>query len=74
MLFRTATWGWGKGVLGAAMASSVAFCIGGILITIILFRHPVISPGKESMKPEWDILQPCLKVAVPNMFQRFGTY
>lgn len=37
-------YGTGWGVLGAAMASSIAFCVGGILITIVLFRHPVISP------------------------------
>ena len=66
-------YGLGKGVLGAAMASAVAFCVGGILITVVLFRHPVISPKKERMKPQWDILKPCLTVAIPNMLQRFGT-
>ena len=66
-------YGLGKGVLGAAMASAVAFCVGGTLITVVLFRHPVISPKKESMKPQWDILKPCLTVAIPNMLQRFGT-
>ena len=66
--------GTGWGVLGAALASSIAFCVGGILITIAMFRHPVISPQGESFKPQWDIMGPCLKVAVPNMFQRFGTY
>ncbi len=66
--------GLNRGVLGAAMASAIAFSVGGILITLTLFRHSVISPGKESMKPQWDILRPCLTVAVPNMFQRFGTY
>lgn len=66
-------YGAGKGVLGAAMASSIAFCVGGILITIVLFRHSMISPKGYSIKPQWDILQPCLKVAIPNMLQRFGT-
>ena len=71
---RTITiYGAGRGVLGAAMASSAAFCIGGILITIVLFRHPVISPKGQSIRPQWDILKPCLKIAVPNMMQRFGT-
>ena len=66
--------GTGWGVLGAALASSIAFCVGGILITIVMFRHPLISPLGESFKLKWDIMGPCLKVAVPNMFQRFGTY
>lgn len=66
-------YGVGWGVLGAATASAIAFAIGGILITVVLFRHPLISPGGQSIRPQWDILQPCLKVAVPNMLQRFGT-
>lgn len=70
---KATVYGLGKGVLGAAMASATAFCVGGILITVVLFRHPVISPKKESMKPQWDILKPCLTVAIPNMLQRFGT-
>lgn len=65
--------GTGWGVIGAACASASAFCVGGILITIFLWRHPVISPRKMSFLPQWDILRPCLKVALPNMFQRFGT-
>lgn len=66
-------YGVGWGVLGAATASAIAFCVGGILITIVLLRHPLISPGGQSIRPQWDILHPCLKVAVPNMLQRFGT-
>ncbi len=66
-------WGTGWGVLGAAMASALAFCVGGILITVFLWKHPMISPRKEKFRPQWDILQPCLKVALPNMCQRFGT-
>ena len=66
-------YGTGWGVLGAAAASAIAFCVGGSLITIALFRHPVISPKGQTIKPQWDILQPCLKVAIPNMLQRFGT-
>ena len=65
--------GTGWGVLGAAMASAAAFCLGGIMITVVLWNHPVISPKKESFLPQWDILHPCLKVAIPNMLQRFGT-
>ena len=68
-----ALYGAGWGVLGAALASAVAFVVGGILITIVLFRHPVISPKGQSFRPQWDILHPCLRVAIPNMLQRFGT-
>ena len=65
--------GTGWGVLGAAAASSIAYTIGGIYITVVLWKHPVISPRGSSLKPDRDILRPCMKVALPNMFQRFGT-
>ena len=61
------------GVTGAAIASAVAFALGGIFITIVFFRHPVISPRGYSLRPDRTILRPCLKVALPNMLQRFGT-
>ncbi len=67
-------YGAGLGVNGAAIASAIAFVIGGILITVALYRHKKISPCGHSMLPDREILRPCLKIALPNMFQRFGTY
>ena len=65
--------GAGIGVLGAAVASAIAFAVGGICITVALWRHPVISPRGCSIRPDRQILLPCLKVALPNALQRFGT-
>ena len=65
--------GAGLGVVGAAAASAIAFVIGGIYITVKTFKHPVLSPKGQSLKPDWEILRPCLKVAFPNMMQRFAT-
>ena len=65
--------GAGLGVIGAAIASAVAFAFGGIAITVVLWRHPLVSPRGQSFRPDWTILRPCLKVAMPNMLQRFGT-
>ena len=61
------------GVIGAAVASAVAVLVGGIWITMALWRHPMLSPKGQSFKPDMAILKPCLKVAMPNMLQRFGT-
>ena len=65
--------GAGMGVIGAAVASAVAFAVGGVYITAALWRHPLVSPKGYSLKPNWSVLKPCLKVAIPNAFQRFGT-
>ncbi len=65
--------GAGLGVIGAAVASAIAFTVGGICITVVLWRHPLVSPKGQSFKPDMNILRPCLTVAFPNMLQRFGT-
>ena len=65
--------GAGLGVLGAACASATAFTVGGICITSVLWRHPVVSPRGQSLTIDTGILRACMKVALPNMLQRFGT-
>ena len=53
--------GAGMGVIGAGIASAIAFTIGGICITIAIWRHPRISFRGQSLKPDWAVLGPCLK-------------
>ena len=65
--------GAGLGVIGAALASAIAFTFGGVYLTVVLWRHPLVSPRGEGLKPDLAILKPCMKVAFPNMLQRFGT-
>lgn len=65
--------GAGLGIVGAGIASAVAYVVGGMIITWFLLKHPVISPLGESMKPDMSVLRPCWKVAFPNALQRFAT-
>lgn len=71
--FGLRVWGAGLGVIGAALASAISFTAGGICISVALWRHPVITPRGNSLRPDFEILKPCLKVALPNALQRFGT-
>ncbi|MBQ3222483.1 MAG: MATE family efflux transporter [Clostridia bacterium] len=66
-------WGAGWGVEGAAIASAIAFIVGGAAITVAVWRHPVISPKGRSLKPDMEVLRPCLQVALPSAAQRFLT-
>ena len=50
--------GLGIGVVGAAVASAIAFTVGGIYITIALWRHPMVSPGRRTLGPDLKILRP----------------
>ncbi len=65
--------GAGLEVVGAAIASAAAVTVGGVYITIVLWKHPLVSPRKQRFRPDKAILLPAFRVAVPNMFQRFGT-
>ena len=65
--------GAGLGIIGAGAASALSFVVGGILITIALYGHKEISPKGESLIPDMNLLKPCIRISVPNMFQRFGT-
>lgn len=65
--------GAGLGIQGAAIASAIAFTAGGLCMTAAVWRHPDISPKGSSLKPDKTVLLPCLRIAVPNMLQRFGT-
>ena len=66
-------YGFGMGVIGAAVASAISFTVGGLLVTIVVYKHPLVSFKGQSLKPDFKILKPCFKVAFPNMLQRFGT-
>lgn len=66
-------YGGGWGINGAAAASAAAYTVGGIIITVTLWRHNDISPKGQKLRPDPAILRPCLRVALPNMFQRFAT-
>ena len=61
------------GIIGAALASAIAYAVGGVLITLAVYRHPEITPRGQKLRPDMAILAPCLKVALPNALQRFGT-
>lgn len=65
--------GAGWGVVGAAVASSISFTVGGIYITYVLWKHPMVSPRGMKLRPDGKILKPCLRIALPNMLQRFAT-
>lgn len=66
-------YGAGLGVIGAASASAASFVIGGVCIAFRLFRHAELAPTKEYLKPDKNVLRECLKIAFPNMLQRFCT-
>lgn len=66
-------YGAGLGVVGAGVASAASVALGGVLIFVKVFKHPLLSPKGESLKPNKEILLPAWKITLPNMLQRFCT-
>ena len=61
------------GVIGAAIGSAVAFVIGGAWMTFALYKSPIVSPKGIELRPDKEILKPCLLVALPAALQMFAT-
>lgn len=71
--FAFTTPGANLGVIGAAIATAVSYTVGGIIITVVLFRHKTVAPKMSDLKPDKKILSRCMKISLPNMLQRFCT-
>ena len=65
--------GAGWGVIGAAAASAAAYTFGGIVISVLFWRHRVVSPRGQSLRPNKEILGRCFRVSFPVMLRHFGT-
>ncbi len=63
----------GWGVEGAALASAISYVYGALAIGRRFWRHEAVSPKGERLLPDWKILRPCFRIALPNMLQRFAT-
>lgn len=66
-------YGAGLGVVGAAAASAASFAAGGVCMSAAVLRHAELSPRGLGIKPDKEVLGECMKIAFPNMLQRFCT-
>ena len=65
--------GFGYGAVGAGMATAVSFVIGGIFMTISLYKNTYVSPRGYKIRPEKEILTPCVRVGFPVALERIAT-
>ena len=63
-------WGAGLGVAGAAIATAISYCLGGVLMLLGIFRNPFLSPKGERFRPQKEILLPCFRIALPVVAER----
>ena len=65
--------GMNLGTTGAAIASAISFVVGGVWMTIAVYKSKLLSPKGMSLKPDPAILKPCFRVAFPALLQRIAT-
>lgn len=69
--FEFKMYGAGMGVAGAATATAISYVVGGVLMTLLLIKSDRgVSPKKESLRPDREILRKCLQISLPNAGER----
>lgn len=63
-------WGAGLGVLGAAIASAICFCLNGVLMFLALCRSPYFSIRDTKISICKPVMGECMKVGLPIAGQR----
>ena len=65
--------GAGLGVSGAAIATALSYVLGGVLITVVMWKNPAVSPRDGMLRPNGRAMKNCLRVAVPVALARLTT-
>ncbi|MBE6114632.1 MAG: MATE family efflux transporter [Erysipelotrichaceae bacterium] len=62
----------GLGVKGAAIATAISVTVGGILMFVAYYKHPVISCKGETIHYDPQIMQDILRIAFPVALERIA--
>lgn len=66
-------YGAGKGVVGSAIATAIAYCVSGTLMFIALYRNKLVSPKGEKLRLDIRIMKRCIKIGFPVTLERVAT-
>lgn len=69
-IFKISVWGAGLGVKGAAIASAIAFVIGGTLMFIRYLQTPQFDIKKDGFNYDSEVMKQCIKIGIPVMAER----
>ena len=62
----------GLGVAGAAIATAISYCIGGIFMAIVYYRNPALSPRGCSLRHKPELIRKCLRISIPVTLERIS--
>ncbi len=60
------------GVAGAAVASAIAYTLGGTLMLVCMLKSPALAPRGIPLKVDGPVLAQCVRVGLPVAFTRVG--
>lgn len=64
-------WGADLGVAGAAIATAIAYVLGGTLMFVAIMHSPILTLKGSPVRPDKQILSACIRVGLPLMAERF---
>ena len=65
--------GAGLGVVGAGLASCIAFSLEGLCLCLALRRNKQVPFNMRHLRPNRSVLHTCISTAIPNMLQNFSS-
>ena len=65
--------GFGYGAVGAGIGTAISFIVGGIFMTVALYKNKYVSPAGCKIRAEKDILQPIIRIGFPVAMERIAT-
>lgn len=70
LFFGITIWGAGMGVMGAAVASAIAYTIGGTFMFIRYLNTTAFGIKEDGFKYDGEIMHQCIRVGIPVMAER----
>lgn len=62
--------GMGLGVTGAGIATAVSFVFGGVMMTVVYFRNPLLGLKENKLRFDKKAMYSCVKIAIPVGLER----
>lgn len=58
-------WGFGWGVMGAAVATAISFTLGGVLMTLAVWQEPILALKGQPIRYDGEVMAQCIRVGAP---------
>lgn len=70
--FSFSMWGAGWGVAGAAIATAIAYIVGGLLMLLAVFRDQSLSLHIRKIRYDKTVMRECVRIGTPIAAERVG--